>query len=529
MKRSITRLTFLPCAVAAAALVVSCSDQGKPPVAPNGVARPSLAVQDLYDGGPIHGAIFTTTPNGGTVNANVQYTDKRQVYLDGGPRGNAPITAAGLPNGLYVFQITEPPGKVLLSDDPSKCRVVRVEGGVIKELVKPADLPAPYGPLSNTFGTGQGTACHVQDAPDGVAGASGRHDTNTDIDHGTDGAIVVQMMPFLDTPNPGGVYKAWITPLQVYVAKGGNLSQQTNAAKVQGKVVGYARDPGFAPPLSKVKTDNFKVKQNPPSIVIDKLVDANLDGSPTGDASYAIPPGWPVSVTETVDGGTVTNDYYTPTGNIGLPVNSTVRVCERVLADWTFSYVIVNGQNVVPLASPTTDGQGNPIVCVNVTVGSSGSVAVAFGNIPPQPSLDGRMTGGTGKVEITSNVYLTAGFTIHCDILLSNNLEINWPGHKWHLSKPITFARCTDDPNVDPGQPDAPFDTFYGRGIGELDGVPNSLVTFTFVDAGEPGKIADRASIAVYNGPTTGYTRVLNVYNQAIKGNLQAHEDQPHK
>jgi len=526
MQRSITRLALLPCTVVAVALVASCADDVKPPVAPSGAPRPTLVVADLYDGGPIHGAIFTTTPNGGTVNANVQYSDKRQVYLDGGPRGNAPITAAGLPDGLYVFQITDPPGKVLLSDDPSKCRVVRVEGSVIKELVKPSDLPSSYGSLSNSFGTGQGTACHIQDSPDGVAGASGRHDTNTDIDHGSEGAIVVQMMPFLDTPNPGGVYKAWITPLQVYVAKGGNLSQQTNATKVQGKTVGYARDPGFAPPLSRVKTDNFKIKLNPPSVVIDKLIDANLDGSPTGDASYV---GWPVTVTETVDGFPVTNDYTTPTGNIGLPVGSTVRVCERVLADWTFSYVIVNGQNVVPLASPTTDGLGNEIVCVNVTVGSSGSVAVAFGNIPPQPSLDGRMTGGTGKVEITSSVYLTAGFTIHCDILLSNNLEINWPGHKWHLSKPITFARCTDDPNVDPGQPDAPFDTFYGRGIGELDGVPNSLVTFTFVDAGEPGKIADRATIKVYAGPTTGYTRVLNVVDQAIKGNLQAHEDQPHK
>src|SRR5215218_7075925 len=140
--------------LAGLAILSACSDLQQSPVNPNAGLSPgaaSLAVADAYAGGPIHGAIFTTTPNGGIVNENVRYTDKREVYLDGGPPGQAPITAAGLPNGLYVFQITEPAGKVLLSSDPAKCRIVRVEGGVIRALVKPADLPSPYGPLANTF------------------------------------------------------------------------------------------------------------------------------------------------------------------------------------------------------------------------------------------------------------------------------------------------------------------------------------------------------------------------------------------
>ncbi len=86
------------------------------------------------------GAIFTTDPAGVVVNANVQYEDKREVYLDGGPGPNAPQTAAGLEEGLYVFQLTDPSGKVLLSQDPSKCRIVKVEDGVIVGLVLPSTL-----------------------------------------------------------------------------------------------------------------------------------------------------------------------------------------------------------------------------------------------------------------------------------------------------------------------------------------------------------------------------------------------------
>jgi len=76
---------------------------------------------------PLKGAIFTTTPDGGIVNENTHYEQKIEVYLDGGPGPNAPASAASLPAGDYVFQITDPPGKVLLSDDPSKCRIIEVD------------------------------------------------------------------------------------------------------------------------------------------------------------------------------------------------------------------------------------------------------------------------------------------------------------------------------------------------------------------------------------------------------------------
>src|SRR3990172_2068984 len=211
-------------------------------------------------GGPLSGAIFTTTPDGSIVNENVRYDSKKEVYLDGGPGPNAPQTAAGLPNGDYVFQVTDPPGKVLLSQDASRCRVFRVANGVIVALRDKTNGSFADHSASDS--------CHVNDSPEGAAGTTGKHDTNTDSDH-CPPAIVVQLMPFFDTPNPGGVYKAWIMPVDRYVANTGDLNAvpkplctrnngnpSTNCNGSNVTQVGFARDDGFGPARDQVKTDN---------------------------------------------------------------------------------------------------------------------------------------------------------------------------------------------------------------------------------------------------------------------------------
>src|SRR5690349_10149643 len=129
---------------------------------------PSMASADAPSG-----AIFTTVANGSEVNFNI-YPSKEAVYLDGGPGPGAPQTAAGLDDGTYVFQVTDPSGKTLLSTDPGRCRQFVVTGGIITGVVV--------------------TGC--------------QHLTGLDIDHN---ATTVQMMPYNDTPNNGGVYKAWAT------------------------------------------------------------------------------------------------------------------------------------------------------------------------------------------------------------------------------------------------------------------------------------------------------------------------------
>ena len=185
----------------------------------------------------LSGAIFTTTANGGAVNFNI-YPSKEAVYLDGGPPPNAPQTAAGLPDGTYVFQVTDPSGKTLLSTDAAKCRQFTVAGGIITGVVI--------------------TGCE--------------HATGADIDHG---AMTVQLMPYADTPNNGGEYKAWATPVANYLEGCAALGVSNGLDVVDCGMTGGDVH-GFIP--SHSKTDNFKARSPMVNREVDTyFYDANMN------------------------------------------------------------------------------------------------------------------------------------------------------------------------------------------------------------------------------------------------------------
>jgi len=114
---------------------------------------------------PLSGAIFTTEVICDGTNINI-YSDKEDVYLDGGPVHEG---AAGLPDGDYYVKVTEP-------------------GGTL---------------LGTSVGVGDDTPVHVTDGSfdicyqlsailikaSGLPGATAGYDTTT---------------------NPGGVYKVWV-------------------------------------------------------------------------------------------------------------------------------------------------------------------------------------------------------------------------------------------------------------------------------------------------------------------------------
>jgi hypothetical protein len=167
------------------------------------------------------GAIFTTVADGSEVNYNI-YAFKTDVYLDGGPGIGAPATAAGLDDGTYVFQITDPSGKKLLSSDAARCRQFTVVGGLITGVVA------------------QGDGCE--------------HVTAFDDDHA---AITVQMYPFDDTPNNGGEYKAWAVTVGDFLAGCTALGHSNGLSLVNcGSTPGNQH--GFV--SAHTKTDNFKVR-----------------------------------------------------------------------------------------------------------------------------------------------------------------------------------------------------------------------------------------------------------------------------
>jgi len=191
---------------------------------------------------PLPGAIFTTDITGAVVNQN-RYSTKcgpTGVYLNGGPGPNAPATAAGLPDGNYYFQVTDPSGKTLLSTDIVANRIVTVSGGLFVSSTHP------------TF-----------------------------PDTGGSGGVTVELCPFLDTPNPGGVYKAWVTPVGDFVG---------DPTKVDSSC-GNGCFHGFIPAASKV--DNFKVSSQAAGVAclgVFKFIDNNGNGSRDGNDPLVL--GW---------------------------------------------------------------------------------------------------------------------------------------------------------------------------------------------------------------------------------------------
>jgi hypothetical protein len=187
------------------------------------------------------GAIFTTLPDGSEVNFNI-YAAKEDVYLDGGPGVGAPQDAAGLDDGTYVFQVTDPSGKILLSTDPARCRQFTVADGVISGVVD--------------------TDCE--------------HATGNDLDHPP--AKTVQLIPFDDTPNPGGEYKVWVTLVEDFL-EGCQERGVSNGLDVVDCGSRGGNKHGFVGGHSK--TDNFKVGEQPPNEIDTRFFESSgtiLDG-----------------------------------------------------------------------------------------------------------------------------------------------------------------------------------------------------------------------------------------------------------
>ena len=219
------------------------------------------------------GAIFTTVADGSEVNFNID-PNKDAVYLDGGPGPGAPQTAAGLDDGRYVFQVTDPSGKRLLSTDAAKCRQFDVNAGIITGVVA--------------------TGC--------------QHQTGFDLDHG---ATTVQLMPYADTPNPGGVYKVWATLA---------LNYRCSLNVVDCGYKPGANVHGFVP--SDSKTDNFKVKNGGVAQEIDTRFFDDVNGNNYWDAGEPLIDGLQVMWTDTLGAMNDKSSYF----DAGLNVNHEAHV-----------------------------------------------------------------------------------------------------------------------------------------------------------------------------------------------------------
>jgi hypothetical protein len=175
-----------------------------------------------------------------------------------------------------VFQVTDPSGKTLLSTDPASCRQFTVEAGIITSV-------APSGACAHVIGN--------------------------DIDHPP--AITVQLMPYDDTPNNGGVYKVWVTRVEDFLLGCQELGQSgtTGLSLVDcgPKTGGNAH--GFIP--SHSKTDNFKVRDERVREIDTRFFnDQNGNGWRDNDEPWI--DGLQITWTDTLGASNKKSSYFAP-------------------------------------------------------------------------------------------------------------------------------------------------------------------------------------------------------------------------
>ena len=275
---------------------------------------------------PVTGAIFTTDENSNFVNANI-YETAMDVYLNGGPRPNAPCTAAGLPNGDYYFQVTDPSGKSLLSYD--------FVGGANHPIV---DISQRKVNVTNGLMTFyKGTTRHP-----GIGKCSG--------------AITVELFPYLRTPNPGGEYKVWMTPVGDYACSNPLKANQQECN------AGFF---GFIP--SKSKTDNFKVMDYDGNGIPD-----SVDACPDGIYPSVAPP---CVVPQTVSIAATSPISIEPTVDVNGPVAAvsgefTITLSQASASDLTVFYTIggtaANGTDYTALSDSVTIPAGQTTATIPV-------------------------------------------------------------------------------------------------------------------------------------------------------------------
>jgi hypothetical protein len=305
--------------------------------------------------GPVSGAIFTTLWDGSLVNGNI-YTNTMDVYLDGGPGPNAPAKAAGLPEGDYFFQVTDPSGKKLLSLDPVASRRVHVNAAGVIDMVYPAPtITEIKGKDKSTWGT---------------------HASYPDIDHDELGAVTVQLMPYKQTPNKGGVYKVWMTPTNRFE---GEIDIVDN-----GYGAGYFH--GFIPAWSK--TDNYKVWEEDGNgggpqrdwfhfLYVFKFGDYNANGEWDVEEPAL---NWEVTA---VDPLGVTNTYWTPTNLVVLEEWFDARapwtsVVTEIIPEKWMQTVVATGDSITNLAEQLLAAS----VDVTYDANENQDRYVVFGNVP---------------------------------------------------------------------------------------------------------------------------------------------------
>src|SRR5262245_26414390 len=205
-----------------------------------------------------------------------------------------------IPDGNYYFQVTDPGGSLLLSTDPITEREVHISGGVFDAY------------LGSTHATGDSMF----------------------------GGLTIGLFPFATTPNPGGVYKVWLTPVESYDPDDRNST------------FGFTNNDS--------KTNNFRVEEEQTHTISGRKFN-DLNGNGIQEAGEPGLAGWQILVRD--ENGILQTLVTDSTGSYSFSVTtdadtSHVFTIQEVLQDgWTQTFG--TGGYLVPVdedSSPTLTG-----------------------------------------------------------------------------------------------------------------------------------------------------------------------------
>jgi hypothetical protein len=164
----------------------------------------------------------------------------------------------------------------------------------------------------------------------GTGGPS--HSTGIDQNHADVGAITIRLAnttcpsDYLDTPNNGGVYKVWVTPVGDFVGDPTIVDNNCGSGCYHG----------FVP--SKTKTDNFKITPTTATFCLQVVKQIVAD-----DGTITPGLGWPIQVTDSFG---ASNNFFTNNTDGSLTVCSLVAGTYTVTESTQGTYVVglqVNG------------------------------------------------------------------------------------------------------------------------------------------------------------------------------------------
>ena len=303
---------------------------------------------------PVSGAVFTTDSTCTGVDLNI-YQSKDDVYLNGGPHHGS---SAGLPDGYYYVQVTEPNGFV----------------------------------LGTSVGTANPTPVHVTN---GVFDQC--YQLSSILHRASDGGPTFPINGYDDTSNPGGVYKVWVSNVSTFdndSSKTDNFKAPTTACLhppcqpqgCQDLTVSKTATPSFKRAYtwkSAKSVDKTRVEQVGGSATFNYTIDVTKDSGTDSD--------WKVTGTITVTNpnaelcsftGVDVTDFVG--GNAACTVTSGTGQTIQPNGHIDLSYTCIYTSQPTP-ASDTNTAEANwPDNSPTIVAGfADGTAAFDFGAVSP--------------------------------------------------------------------------------------------------------------------------------------------------